>query len=68
MILPKHKGIYSYKGKEYIVIYIVWFDYVYVQEVIKGNTNYNAQFSSINWWKFVFNAKYLRSAKLDSNY
>lgn len=68
MIFPKDKEIYEYEGKKYIVTFNVIFNYVYVQEVVNENNTYGSQFSSINWWKFMWKAKHIGTTKLNYVY
>lgn len=68
MIFPKNKEIYGYEGKKYVVTFNVLFNYVYVLEVVNEKNTYNSQFSSINWWKFMWKAKHIGSTKLSHIY
>ena len=68
MTFPKDQEIYEYEGKKYIVTFNVLFNYVYVQEVVNEQNTYGSQFSSINWWKFMWKAKHIGTSKLSYIY
>ena len=69
MIFPKTERIYKYKGEEYVVHVVDLFWRVICQNIlIDNNKHSNSRFHTFNWWKFMWNAKFIKSNKLSKVY
>lgn len=69
MVFPKIDTIYVYNGVKYIVLTSSIFKNVMVQNIIKSNdVHENSHFKLINWWKFMFKAKFIEKKKISKAY
>lgn len=69
MIFPRTERIYEYKGTEYIVHVVDLFWRIIAQNILTEEDKHaNSHFHTFNWWKFMWNAKFIKSNKLSSAY
>ena len=69
MVFPRTERIYKYNGEEYIVHAVDLFWGVIAQNILKDDDKHTcSHFYTFNWWKFMWNAKFIKSNKLSKAY
>lgn len=68
MTFPQEKEVYIYDNKKYIVVSIILFSDVFVQDYLEENDKDCSHIQTLNWWMFMLKATHIGSAKMSKSY
>lgn len=71
MTIPRIDTLYKYNGYIYILRYMSFPTKIWLQTIpneLNNNLEFNSELIVVNYWKFAFNAKFMRRLLVNENY